>query len=204
VTTAPQQSSTSRLPAAERRQAILDAALHVFSAGSYSGATTAQIAKEAGVSEPILYRHFGSKRDLYLACLDEAWRRLRESFEKAAAEHGDARAIQLVARTGGKHRLRELTANLWMQAVTEAGSDEVIAAHLRTHLREVHDYVAAIMRRLQAAGVVAADREADAEAWIVVAGALLFGVAKRVGGLLGPADFAAISEQRQRWLKAKP
>ena len=190
MTTAP-QPSTSRLPAAERRQAILDAALHVFSAGSYSGATTAQIAKEAGVSEPILYRHFGSKRDLYLACLDEAWRRLRESFEQAAAEHGEGRAIQLLARTGGKHRLRELTANLWMQAVTEAGSDDVIAAHLRTHLREVHDYVAA-------------DREADAEAWIVVAGALLFGVAKRVGGLLGPADFAAISEQRQRWLKGKP
>ena len=199
-----QQPSTSRLPAAERRQAILDAALHVFSAGSYSGATTAQIAKEAGVSEPILYRHFGSKRDLYLACLDEAWRRLRESFEAAAAEHGDARAIQLLARTGGKHRLRELTANLWMQAVTEAGSDEVIAAHLRTHLREVHDYVAAIMRRLQEAGIVEADREADAEAWIVVAGALLFGVANRVGGLLAPADFAAIGEQRQRWLKAKP
>ena len=200
MTTAPQPRA-SRLPAAERREAILDAALRVFSAGSYSGATTAQIAKQAGVSEPILYRHFGSKRELYLACVDEAWRRLRDAFEEAAAAHGEARAIQLLARTGGKHRLRELTANLWMQAVTEAGSDEVIAAHLRTHLREVHDYVAGVMRRLQAAGVVAADREPDAEAWIVVAGGLLFGVANRVGGLLGPGDFAAISEQRQRWLK---
>ena len=200
MTTTP-KPSPSRLPAAERRRAILGAALRVFSAGSYSGATTAQIAKEAGVSEPILYRHFGSKRELYLACVDEAWRRLRYAFEEAAAAHGEARAIQLLARTGGKHRLRELTANLWMQAVTEAGSDEVIAAHLRTHLREVHDYIAGIMRRLQAAGVVAADREPDAEAWIVVAGGLLFGVANRVGGLLGPSDFAAISEQRQRWLK---
>ena len=202
MTTAPQ--SRNRLPAAERRQAILDAALHVFSVGSYSGATTAQIAKEAGVSEPILYRHFGSKRDLYLACLDEAWRRLRVSFEEAAAQHGEARAIQLLARTGGKHRLRELTANLWMQAVTEAGSDEAIAAHMRTHLREVHDYIAGVMRRLQEAGVVHADRDPEAEAWIVVAGGLLFGVAKRVGGVLGPSDFAAISEQRQRWLKGKP
>jgi len=200
VTTAP-QPSRNRLPAAERRQAILDAALHVFAVGSYSGATTAQIAKEAGVSEPILYRHFGSKRDLYLACLDEAWRRLRESFEEAAAEHGEGEAMRLLARTGGKQRFRELTANLWMQAVTEAGSDDVIAAHLRTHLREVHDFVAAVMRRLQEGGFVAADREVEAEAWIVVAGALLFGVANRVGGLLGPTDFAAISEQRQRWLK---
>jgi len=58
-TTAPQ-----RLPAAERRQAILEAALRVFSNSSYDGATTAEIAREAGVSEPILYRHFASKREL--------------------------------------------------------------------------------------------------------------------------------------------
>ena len=52
----------------------------VFSTGSYSGATTAEIARVAGISEPILYRHFGSKRELYFACLDEAWRRLRQVF----------------------------------------------------------------------------------------------------------------------------
>ena len=195
---------TSRLPAAERRQAILDAALHVFSAGSYSDATTAQIAREAGVSEPILYRHFGSKRELYLACLDEAWLRLRTAFEDAAAEFGEARAIELIGRAGGTHPLRVLAANLWMQAVTQAGCDDVIARHLRTHMREVHDYVAGVLRRLQELGVVAEDRVPEAEAWIVVAGGLLFGVANRVGGLLAPADFAAISEQRQRWLKAKP
>ena len=38
----------------------------------------AEIAREAGITEPILYRHFGSKRDLYLACLDEAVLRLPE------------------------------------------------------------------------------------------------------------------------------
>jgi AcrR family transcriptional regulator len=194
-------ATTNRLPAAERRQAVLDAALRVFAAGSYRSSTTAEIAKEAGVSEPILYRHFGSKRDLYLACLDEAWRRLRDVFEDAAATHGEGPAIQLLAKTGGADRLRELTAQLWMQAVTEAGCDDVIAAHLRTHLREVHDYVAGVLRRLQAAGEVAGDRAPDAEAWIVVAGGLLFGVANRVGGLLGPDDFAAIGEQRRRWLE---
>ena len=62
-----------RLSAEARRQAVLDTACGVFAASSYRGATTAQIAREAGISEPILYRHFGSKRDLYLACLDEAW-----------------------------------------------------------------------------------------------------------------------------------
>ena len=57
----------------------------VFSTGSYSGATTAEIAREAGISEPILYRHFASKRELYFACLDEAWVQLRQVFNDKLA-----------------------------------------------------------------------------------------------------------------------
>src|SRR5438874_8001178 len=74
-----------RLTAVERRQAVLDTAGRVFSRSSYRGATTAEIAREAGISEPILYRHFGSKRDLYLACLDEAWASFRQVCEEAVA-----------------------------------------------------------------------------------------------------------------------
>ena len=73
-----------RLPAAERRQAIVDAALPVFATGSYSGATTADIAREAGISEPILYRHFASKRELYLACLEAAWVSFRAGARREA------------------------------------------------------------------------------------------------------------------------
>src|SRR5882672_7271823 len=75
-----------RLPAGERRQAVLDTACRVFTRSSYRGATTAEIAREAGISEPILYRHFGSKRDLYLACIDEAWQTFREEAGQAIAE----------------------------------------------------------------------------------------------------------------------
>ena len=42
-------TAATRLPAAERRRALVDAALRVFSTGSYAGATTAGIAREAGV-----------------------------------------------------------------------------------------------------------------------------------------------------------
>src|SRR5262249_59033947 len=74
-----------RLTAGERRAALIDAGLRVFACGSYSGATTAEIAREAGVTEPILYRHFASKRDLYFACLDETWSRLRAAVEEVVA-----------------------------------------------------------------------------------------------------------------------
>ena len=69
---------------------MLDTACRAFFQKSYRGATTAEIAREAGITEPILYRHFGSKRDLYLACLDEAWRQFREFAEEALATNPSA------------------------------------------------------------------------------------------------------------------
>jgi hypothetical protein len=92
---------------------------------------------------------------------------------------------------------------LWMQALNEAGEDEEIRGFLRAQLREVHDFVAAAMRRAQAAGGVPADRDADAEAWIFVGAALLLSFADRLGGLLGPDDFGAMAEQRHRWLTGR-
>ena len=77
-------SRPRRLPADERRRTIVQAALRVFSSSSYAGSTTAEIAREAGVSEPLLYRHFPSKRDLWAACLDAAWEEFREAFDRAS------------------------------------------------------------------------------------------------------------------------
>ena len=74
-----------RLPAGQRREAILRAALKVFTSTSYVGATTAEIAREAGVTEPVLYRHFASKRDLWLACLDVAWEETRLMLQEKIA-----------------------------------------------------------------------------------------------------------------------
>jgi hypothetical protein len=89
---------------------------------------------------------------------------------------------------------------LWVQALSEAGDDPEIRDFLRAQLRDVHDYVAAAVRRAQAAGGVPADRDPDAEAWIFVGGALLLSFADRLGGLLGPDDLTSIATQRHRWL----
>ena len=93
--------------------------------------------------------------------------------------------------------------SLWVQALNEAGEDAQIQDALRDQLREVHDYVAAAVRRAQAAGGVPADRDPDSEAWIFVGAALLLSFADRLGGLLGPDDFGAMAEQRRRWLTGR-
>jgi AcrR family transcriptional regulator len=189
----------TRLPAPERRRALVEAALRVFSEGSYAGATTSEIAREAGVSEPILYRHFHSKRDLYFACLDEAWRRIRERIEDRVTELGAEEGWRAI----GPATMREvkvLLPSLWMQAITEAGQDAEIRRHVRGHMREVHDFFADVLRQVQAEGGIHPDRDPDAEAWIFVAGTLLVSVADRLGGPLGSDDFEAIKHQRLRWL----
>ena len=171
----------------------------MFSEGSYAGATTAQIAREAGVSEPILYRHFASKRELYFACVDEAWRRIRERIQKKVDELGPELGWQAI----GPSTMREMKVvlpSLWIQAITEAGEDAEIRRHVRGHMREVHDYFADVLRQVQERGGIHADRDPDTEAWIFIAGTLLVSVADRLGGPLRAEDFEAIKSERLRWL----
>ena len=196
------QAPATRLSATERRTAIIAAALRVFSEGSYAGATTAEIAREAGVSEPILYRHFSSKRDLYFACLDEAWRRIRCKLEAKIAELGPAAAWKNM-RTSAMREMKTLLPSLWMQAITEAGEDPEIRRFVRKHMREVHDFFAGCLARVQQTGAIPADRNVDAEAWIFIGGSLLVSIADRLGGPLTAEDFASIKAERQRWLTGK-
>jgi AcrR family transcriptional regulator len=191
-----------RLPADERRRALVDTALRVFSDGSYRGTTTAEIARAAGVTEPVLYRHFASKRDLYLAAIDEAWTRLRDELDEVIASDPDPRSwIPAAARVyvcGREAKLR--IAELWMQATVEAGDDPEVRRWLKRHMREAHRYFADLIRRTQAVGAVNPDRDPDAEAWIFLAGGLLGALGRRVGGLLSDEDFDRIRTSRRTWM----
>jgi TetR/AcrR family transcriptional regulator len=59
-----------RLPAADRRRQLIEAAMDLFSRKGFAGTTTKEIALAAGVSEAIIFRHFATKRDLYTAILE--------------------------------------------------------------------------------------------------------------------------------------
>src|SRR5918912_318323 len=138
-----------RLPAAERRRALVDTALRVFAEGSYRGTTTKEIALEAGISEPILYRHFASKRDLYLACLDEAWSRVQALWEAAVAGEPDPGSwLPAMGRAYLEAKdKRARLADLWIQALTEASDDAEIRRSLRRQIRDVHHYVRRLIER---------------------------------------------------------
>jgi AcrR family transcriptional regulator len=192
---------SSRLPAGERRAVVLDTATRVFSRCSYRAATTAEIAREAGITEPILYRHFKSKQALYLACLDDAWAQVREVWGEAVEAEDDPRAWlgSMAVAFFDFRQQRAAVASLWMHALTEGGDDPEIRKFLRRHLRDVHEFVMGVLRRCQEAGAVPADRDPRAEAWIFVAVGLLVAVSGRLGGL-PQGDLERIRASRGRWL----
>jgi AcrR family transcriptional regulator len=196
-------TTAARLPAAERRERLVETAVRVFGEGSYRGTTTAEIARAAGVSEPILYRHFASKRDLYLAALDHVWGKARAAWERALAESPDVRAALEAMGRGHfsvrdcKHQLSEL----WVQALGEAAEDPELRRHLRRHMREVHAFWVEAIRRGQREGVLHAERDAEAEAWIFLAGGILGMVGRRIG-LLDDEDATRIRTARLDWMTA--
>jgi AcrR family transcriptional regulator len=194
--------SAPRMAAAARRRHLVETAIRLFTEGSYRGTTTAEIARAAGVSEPILYRHFASKRDLYLAALEHVWAKTREHWQRALDETPDAcAAVEAIGKGHVSVRSPKLQlAELWVQALSEASEDPELKRHLRRHMREVHDFVANLIRRGQSEGAIAPERDANSEAWIMLAGGILGMVGRRVG-LLDDEELAGIRAARLAWLR---
>ncbi len=83
--------STARLNAVARREQLLDVALEVFARAGYHGASMNDVAEAAGVTKPVLYQHFESKRELYRALLEEVGARLLAAVTSATAGTTDGR-----------------------------------------------------------------------------------------------------------------
>jgi AcrR family transcriptional regulator len=76
--------ATHRLHADERRLEVIEAAVQAFAIGGLAGTSTEDIARIAGVSQPYVFRLFGSKQALFLAAVGRAFERIRLAFEEAA------------------------------------------------------------------------------------------------------------------------
>src|SRR3989442_6567348 len=74
---------STRLPAPRRRRQLLTVALPVFAQRGYHSTSMNDIAEAAGVTKPVLYQHFRSKRELYLELLEDVGGRLRDTIAKA-------------------------------------------------------------------------------------------------------------------------
>ena len=76
--------NVNRLSADERREAVLDAAVHEFAHAGYHAASTTSIAKRAGISQPYIYALFPNKKALFIAVQERVSKRIRDAFVEAA------------------------------------------------------------------------------------------------------------------------
>lgn len=84
----PWQAVNLRLPAHERRRQLLDTAVEVFAAKGFHATSMNDVADAAGVTKPVLYQHFTSKRQLYLELLEDVGARLRELLAESTSTAG--------------------------------------------------------------------------------------------------------------------
>jgi len=87
-----QKSPRQRIPAAERRDALIDAAVHEFAHGGLHGTPVDRIARRVGVAQPYVFSLFANKRELFLAAVERGFELIADTFTKAAAEFDPATA----------------------------------------------------------------------------------------------------------------
>jgi AcrR family transcriptional regulator len=140
-TITPQAAGRSpRLSADQRREQVVKAAIVEFAEQGYQAASTAAIARRAGISQPYIYALFPSKQDLFIAVHDEVIGRIRRAFTEAAGR-GNGPAEKL-------DRMGEVYAGLISdrdalraQLQTYATGDPVIQAHAARCYRDLYNEV---------------------------------------------------------------
>jgi len=83
---------STRLPAIERKEQLLDLALQVFATKGYHETSMTDIAELAGVTKPVVYQHFESKRALFLAIIDNVGKKMISEITQATSQAPDGKS----------------------------------------------------------------------------------------------------------------
>src|SRR5437868_13893649 len=166
---------TERKTKEARREEILDAALPVFAEQGLHGASTEEIARRAGISQPYVFRLFGTKKELYLALIARCFRQTLEVMQRAAEGKRGEEALKAI---GGAYGELLESDRLYLRAQMHAYAsceDAAVAAVVRngygdlvTYVERVSGAPAADLSRFFASGMllnVLASMDATSEGW---------------------------------------
>jgi AcrR family transcriptional regulator len=172
----------SRLPAEKRREQLLDCAADLFARSGYARATTAELAKAAGVTEPIIYRHFNSKRDLFIALIERTAKQTLDHWEQRLADANDPaeRLRRLIADNPMVSPEGAAPYRVLLQAITEVNDPEIRRA-VAGHFQNLHAFLSREIRRAQDERKVMKVFSADLIAWTLIHVGLGYGVLVALG-----------------------
>jgi AcrR family transcriptional regulator len=142
----------TRLPAARRRRQLLDVALEVFAANGFHRTSMEEVAERAGVTKPVLYQHFGSKRELYLELLDDVGRQFLQHIMEAVASASGPHAQVEAGFTGYFRFVAEQPSAFRLFFGSGARRDEEFADAVRRVETTIAEAIA---------GLIEADIDAD-------------------------------------------
>lgn len=146
---------STRPSADPTRDRILSAAADLFSARSFDGATTREIAARAGVTQPLLNYHFRSKDELWRAVVDALFQRLQRTMDERVQDLRGADAL-----ASARRRVREFVVfsarnpQLHRIIVQESKADGPRMTYLVDRVRPLYDYTIALFERLCRDGAV--------------------------------------------------
>ncbi|KUH82273.1 MULTISPECIES: TetR/AcrR family transcriptional regulator [unclassified Mycobacterium] len=136
---------TKRLPRAVREQQMLDAAVQIFSVNGYHETSMDAIAAEAQISKPMLYLYYGSKEELFAACLD---RELARFVDDVRSRIDFKQSPKDLLRTAVLAFLNYIDANRasWMVLYSQATSSQAFAHTVREGRERIIDLVSRLLR----------------------------------------------------------
>jgi AcrR family transcriptional regulator len=135
------EMAVTRSTAAERRDDVLDAAMIEFGERGYEGTSTEDIARRAGISQPYLFRLFGTKKELFKASTSRCFRETLEMFQRAAEGKRGEEALHAI----GQAYMAQLEGDrTWLRAQMQAyvaSDDPEIRAIVRAGYGDLVAYV---------------------------------------------------------------
>ena len=142
-----QRHQSSRTSCHERQASLISVATSLFAANGFTGTTTKQIARAAGVSEALLFKHFPTKHALYTAILAEKaqYSELREAFKEATKKRDDERFFTLLA----SYRIRKGADPTMLRLLLFSALErhELSNMFFQQQYRVFHDLLAGYIRR---------------------------------------------------------
>ena len=130
----------SRKSAEVRREEILEAARAEFAVGGLHGTTTEDIARRAGVSQPYLFRLFGTKKELFLKAVRRGFRHVLAVFQEAAARDPEGDVMLSMGHAYGDVR-RDRTQLMFQMQAYAACEDPEVRKVVRDEYAEIYRFV---------------------------------------------------------------
>src|SRR3954469_9787188 len=131
-----------RMSADERREAVLRVAIAEFARTGLHGTSTEKIAAGAGISQPYLFRLFGTKKELFLACEDRHHDFLEAVFRRAAEKAAPEERLHAMGQAYIETLLPDRHALRFQMQSYAACADPDIRAHVRCRYGELVRVVA--------------------------------------------------------------